>query len=379
MGFLLAGDVEEEGTRPHPRPLPIFSERKWRGECDPTPSRLQGGGSLSLTPIPSPEGRGGLAVGTHEEAMSGGEHAGAGFDVLAEVLSTDEGMVATQFANFVLKMSAIKRIMAGDLFSINDEDALQAVLVFEFEGETFFAFEEGIDCPGCAGENAGGVAGGSHGREALVVNGLIDVLGFVDDEQAVGSWADDTGGGIGGEVGSAGGHETIDVAIAFAKATQGKERTLMGTGSQTFHGVDSLRAKGGLDADDRGADGGEAAEEVEDEVREEFVLAGLAGEDDDEGVAIAGKDGFKNSVSGLELIRPELDGKEASRKAVEIVQLALEFLALRAGEVSDKFAAFGGGEFREHGFLPWSGREDPAYTRAKGGKYIGREDLASTA
>jgi hypothetical protein len=105
-----------------------------------------------------------------------------------------------------------------------------------------------------------------------------------------------------------------------------------------------LRAEGGLNTDDVGADGGEAGEEVKDKIGEELVLAGLTGEDDDEGVAIPGEDGFEDGVGSLKLVWTEFDGEEAAGEAVEVVDLFAEFLADARREVCEEFAALGGVE-----------------------------------
>ncbi len=280
--------------------------------------------------------------------MEGCEHARFGINVFAEVLGADEGMVATKFANLVTEVLAIKIIVLSDVLAIDDEDALDPILLFHFEGGAFFTFEEGIDGPGGAGEDAGGISGGSHGRETLVVDVLIHVLGFVDDEQAVGSGANDIGGWVGGEVGGAGRHEAVGIAVSFLKPAKVKKGTLMRPGAEAIHGIDGLRAKGGLDADNRRAFMVQTGEEVEDEVGKQFVLAGLARKDDDKCIAITGKDRIEDGVGGLQLVGAELDGKKAPGKAMEAVEFFTEFLALARWEGSEHLAAVEGVEFFEH-------------------------------
>lgn len=292
-------------------------------------------------------------VGTHKKSVGGGEHGGAGIEVFAEVLGTNEGVVTTQFADLVSKVFAVERIVFGDMVGGDDEDALVTILSFKFEGGEFFTLEESIHGPGGAREYTGGITRSSHGCEAFVVNVLIHVLSLVDDEEAVGGGTDDAGGGIGGEIGGAGGHEAVHVAVAFLEPAELEEGTLGGACMQPFHGVDGLRAEGGLDADDRSADGGEAGEEVKDEVGEKLVLAGLAGEDDDERIAIPGEDGFEDGVGSLQLVGTQLDGEEAAGEPVNVVELAAEFVSVPAGEVGKEAAAFGGGIGGGHEDCPY--------------------------
>ncbi len=182
--------------------------------------------------------------------MGGGEHAAAGVYILTEVLGTDEGMLTAKPGDLGAEEFAIEPVGTRDLLAVDNEEAAEAITFFKLKGEALLAVEECIAGPGGAGEDAGGIAGGSHGREAFVVDAHLNVLGFIDDEETAGGGADDAGGGIGGEVGDAGGEELKDITMAAVKASEPEEGALRGTRLKTIHGVDGLRLESGLRTDD---------------------------------------------------------------------------------------------------------------------------------
>ncbi len=129
--------------------------------------------------------------------MGGGEHGRMGVDGFAEVLRADKRVLPPEFVNLIVQEGTIKAVDCGNLFAIHNKEAAYAVTPFKLEGEAPFAIEERVGRPGGAAEQAGGVAGGGHGSKALVVDVRPNVLGLVDDEQAVGGGAHDAGGGLG--------------------------------------------------------------------------------------------------------------------------------------------------------------------------------------
>jgi hypothetical protein len=243
--------------------------------------------------------------------VGGSEHAGAGVDVLTDVLGADKGVVTAEFEDLAFEETAVVAVVASDLAAIDDKYALEAVLLLPLKGEAFLALEEGVGSPGSAGEETGGVACGGHGGEAPVIDGAGDVLGFVDDEEAVGGGTDDIGGGVTGEVGDAGEAVAVDVSMLAVEARFVEEATLKGALFEAVHGVNGLGVEGGLDADDGAADLAQAGEEEEDEVRDHLVLAGLAGKEDDEGFTVAGEDGAGDGFGGADLVGAEADAEKA--------------------------------------------------------------------
>jgi len=76
---------------------------------------------------------------------------------------------------------------------------------------------------------------------------------------------------------------------------------------KTLDGLEGLGAVGGVDDNDTDIQFGIVTEQVGLEVEEEFVLAGLAGEDHGEGVAGVGMDGFEQGLEDGILIGTEGD------------------------------------------------------------------------
>ena len=93
----------------------------------------------------------------------------------------------------------------------------------------------------------------------------------------------------------------------FAKTSIHEERTLAGTGGQALHGIERLRVESRLGTDQGCSYQGKAGKDEEDELGEEFVLARLAGEDDDEGFTIPSKHRLEDGFGSLQLVRPEAD------------------------------------------------------------------------
>ncbi len=133
--------------------------------------------------------------------------------------------------------------------------------------------------------------------------------------------------------------QAIDVAVRAPKAARIEEGTLRGPEAEAIHGVEGLGAKGGLGADDRSAAFCEAGKEVENQVGEELVFAGLAGKDDDEGIAIAGEDGFQDGLGGVDLIGIEPHADKAEGKFIDGGDLEAELAAVSRGKLTQKQAA----------------------------------------
>ena len=146
----------------------------------------------------------------------------------------------------------------------------------------------------------------SHGVETALIKGGVDVLGFVDDEQEGGGGADDVGFGVTGEEGNTG---LIDYAdeLAFFAPEVGGEGVAGEDLIEADDGVDGLGFVGGVDGDHAEGKFGIGVEQVGHELDDELVLAGLAGKDDDDGVAVAVKDGFGQAGKGGDLVGPELE------------------------------------------------------------------------
>ena len=171
--------------------------------------------------------------------------------------------------------------------------------------------EEGGGSPEGAGKDAGGVGGGEHGMDTVLVEGGRDILGFIDDEEEGGGSADDAGGGVPGEEGDTSLIDAADVAAMLAPA-MGKEGVVLKKLIEAEEGVESLRFVGGVDKDDAGGEGREEVEKVGGEVEEELVLAGLAGEDDGESIAAVIEDGIEDGLEGGGLVGTEGDAGGAA-------------------------------------------------------------------
>jgi hypothetical protein len=214
---------------------------------------IEVGNGVFRTPCPSAR-----LVRGHESSVGGGEHAGTGFDVLAKVLGANQRMFTAHLFDLVFQKQAIVSVVTGDTFARYDEDAPEAVASFHQEGGLLLTLEERIAGPGRAGEDASGVAGGSHGGETPIIDILLHILGLVDNQKTVGSGTDDISGRVGGKVGDMSRQQLIHIAISLVKIALHKKRPLGGTGPQAVHGIHGLRAEGGLGANDRTTDLGQA-------------------------------------------------------------------------------------------------------------------------
>ena len=113
-------------------------------------------------------------------------------------------MLASEFGYFGLEEFGVKPIGMRDLFTVDNEDAAEAFALLKLEGAALLSVEQRVAGPGGAGEDASGIAGGGHGSEALVVDAHLDILGFIDDQEAIRCGTNDTGGGVGGKVSDTG-------------------------------------------------------------------------------------------------------------------------------------------------------------------------------
>jgi len=282
-GFVHAGDVEEE---PHPRPLPKsygFGEgrrRRWDW------------------------------IGLEQGEAGGGEHAGLGVDGFAEELGADDGMVAAMFGEFTLHIGGVGGDEGKDILGSEAEEAPEAILFLRLQGDAALALEQGVGGPGGAPEDAGGVGAGGHGVEILVELGNADGLGLIDREQQVGGGAEDIGAAFAGEELQLGFAELVGVALGrfplAARADTGVEG-----GFDALHVDLSLGFEGGRDGDDAATNQGIAKEGPGEEVRLQFVPAGLARQDDHVGEAEVMEDGVLDGMGDLDLVGAQVDAAGA--------------------------------------------------------------------
>jgi len=236
------------------------------------------------------------------EGHAGGvEHAGGGVNLFVEVLGFDEGVLTTPAGDDGVDMGAVIGKDAADMIGIDHKDTLAVVELFGILGMANFLREQGGTGPDGARQQAGGIGGSSHGQEFALVEGGEDVLGFVDDEKQRGSGTDDVGFGITGEEGNTGLVEQAHEITAFAPGFGGE-----GIAGEDLieaqDGIGGLRLVGGVDGNDAEGEIGIGIETVCHELNEEFVLAGLAGKDDDKGVAMVVEDGIEEAVDGGDLV-----------------------------------------------------------------------------
>ena len=137
-----------------------------------------------------------------------------------------------------------------------------------------------------------------------------DILGFIDREEQVGGGADDIGTRFAGVELEGGLAQLVDVAAGGLP-----EATRADTGSEgmgdAVHVEDGLGLEGGGDGDDAPAGAGIAVEQPGEEVGLKLVLAGLAGQDDDEGEAEMVEDGILDGAGDLDLVGIEVDAAGA--------------------------------------------------------------------
>ncbi len=132
-GFVLTGDVEEEGV-------------------NGSRLRVRVGGLVTV----------------HQGEAGGGEHAQLGVDLFAEVLGTDDGVIAAQVFDLPFQEGSIGGDFPGHLVGGDHPQAAEAVGPFEAAGAAHFTGEQRVRGPRGAPEDTGGIVGGSHGGEAFV-------------------------------------------------------------------------------------------------------------------------------------------------------------------------------------------------------------------
>ena len=240
-------------------------------------------------------------------------------DLTAEVLGDDDGMVGAEASLLALEEFSVGGMHFGNLLTVDDEDAALAIVFILEAAEAFFAGEEGVTRPGGAAEQAGGIVGSSHGGEALVVDGGGDVLGFVHDEQGPGGGTDNVGMRLGGEEEGARPMDAEDVSgLTFPGTLKGK---MAGEAiGETVDGEAGLREEGGAGGDDGCVAMGEDGHDVLVEGGEGFVLATLAGELPDEGLAVIVEDGLDDGFGGFDLIGAEDDMTEGGGEVADVVE-----------------------------------------------------------
>jgi len=101
---------------------------------------------------------------------------------------------------------------------------------------------------------------------------------------------------------------------------------------EAFHGNDSLRFERGLGNHNACVDLEKPDEQIQDEIGKHFVLAALAGKDDDESFAIAGEYGLGDGPGGFDLIRMENNADEMLGKGGDIRKVASEHGLLGGGD-----------------------------------------------
>ncbi len=220
-------------------------------------------------------------------------------------------MVAAVFLDDTVNVVAIGRNQAADVVGGEEEDTLDAVLFLGFEGNAALALEQGIGGPGGAPEDAGGVGGSGHGVEVLVELGGVDLLGFVDGEEQIGGGTHDPGIFVAGKELEAGLAQFEHVALGGLPAAARADAVVEGKGD-AFHVVGGLGLEGGGDGDDAPAGVIIAEEQPGKEVSLEFVLAGLAGEDDHEGEPFLLNDGVFYGEGDEALVGTEVDAAGGS-------------------------------------------------------------------
>lgn len=213
----------------------------------------------------------------------------------------DEGVLAAPAGDDGIDVEAVVGDDLADVVGVEHEEARVTVLFLGIAGMADLLGKESGGGPEGAGEEAGGVGGGSHGQELALVVGRGDILGFVDDQQEGSGCADDIGGGVAGEERDASEVEQAHEVTVLAPAPGGE-----GVAGEELveaeEGVEGLGFVGGIDDDDADGELGVEVEEVIEEVEDELVLAGLAGEDDDDGVTEVVVDGVEERGDGGELI-----------------------------------------------------------------------------
>ena len=370
-GFVHAGHVEEkththtwgQATRPLPRPLPkwkytfgegrplprpslrytlgCFATPKWKctfgeGRPLPRPSLRYTPGCFAIPkwkctfsegrPHPCPLsksfgfgegikrtrglGSGRNLVSLNQSQAGGGEQAGLGVDGLAEVLGADEGMVAAVDGEDALHVQFVGRNNGADIIGGVIKEAPDAIGLLGLQGEAALALEQGIGSPGGAPKDAGGVGTGGHGLEILIELGNTDGLGFVNREQQAGGSAEDIGTRLGGEELELGLAKLEGIAFGGFPEAARAEAGIEG-GADAIHAELGLRLEGGGDGDDAPAGGGKAIQQPGEEVGLGFVLAGLAGQDDDKGEAEIVENGILDGKGNLRLVGAQADAAGA--------------------------------------------------------------------
>jgi hypothetical protein len=215
-------------------------------------------------------------------------------------------MVTAAFGDDTVNMLTIGRNQAADIIGGEKEEALETILLLGLKSNTALAFEEGAGSPGSAPEDTGGVGGGGHGVEILVELGRVDLLGFVDGEEQVGSGTNDFSRGVAGKELDTSSAKRVHVTLGGMPATA-RADTFVERSTDTFHVIGGLWFEGGGNGDNFPARVGITEEEPGKEVSLEFILAGLTWEDDDKGEAKMAKDGFLDGKNDPALVGTEVD------------------------------------------------------------------------
>lgn len=251
-------------------------------------------------------GSGGNLVSLNQGQARSRKHTLLSVDGFAEELGADEGMVAAMFGKFTLHIGGVGGDEGKDIISGKVEETLEAILLLGLQGDAALTFEQGVGGPGGTPEDAGGIGAGGHGVESAVELSNADGLGFIDREEQVGGGAEDIGAALAGKELQLGFAELVGVALGgfpmAARADAGVERSF-----DALHVDLGLGLEGGGDGDDAATGAGIAEKEPGEEVGLQFVLAGLARQDNHEGEAEVMEDGLLDGVSDLDLVGAQVD------------------------------------------------------------------------
>ena len=244
--------------------------------------------------------------GNNESHAGSGKHAGLGIDGFAEELGADERVVAAMFGKDALHEGGVGRDDGKNIVGGEVEETPDSVLLLGLQGNAALAFEQGIGSPGGAPKYPGRIGAGGHGVEIAVELGYANGLGLIDREKKVGGGTEDIGTAFAGEELELSIAKPVGIALGRLPQATRADAGVEG-GFNTVHTELGLRLEGGRDGDDAPATLGVAKEQPGEEMGLQFILAGLARQDDHEGEATVMKDGVFDSAGNLDLVGTQMD------------------------------------------------------------------------
>ena len=267
-----------------------------------------GGGFILATDVE--EGDDGFAVGrpaagmvtAHEGQTAGREESRGGAQRFKEVFTGDDGVVTAVALHLVFEEASVGGVGGNDLLGTGSEDAAQTVLLglpFELQ---FFEPEGVVLGAGGAEVDGGGVASGAHGGEDGLDVGALLVLHFVEDEQVIGRFA------AGGGLGMAGEEDDGGFAQDTARGTAGFVPLVpvKGIVEPLFETVKAAaEAVAGGGEDHAAPFAAHQVEQVDEEMGNGFVFAGLATEEEKVLTAVLVADAVDDGVERLQLVGVE--------------------------------------------------------------------------